>query len=467
MQPALTRFAALTAVAVLALGGCEEGAVNDDDNFFVLTFRTSVDTGGTQGNGPSTRPMIAGDGGFIVFQSRATNFVAGDTNGRIDIYRKEIATNTVVRVSVEDPNADALVDGDNANADCENARITPDGRYVVFESIADDLVLGDNATTLDVFRRDMQTGTTLRISVDTAQATANGASRNASISDDGRFVVFESLATTLVAGDVNGVSDIFVRDTLFNVTTRVSVSTAGVAGTLASRNPDISGDGTTVVFESDAINLVTGDTNAVVIPVSPGTDIFARDWQAVAPVTARVSVEGPGNIDGNTVDLDNANGNSQNPRVSGDGRYVTFLSTAFDIVPNDSNARVDVFVRDRILGTNARASSSSAGTEGSQDCFGAAISGDGRWVAFQTTAPDLVGNDTNNASDIFLRDLVLGTTIRVSVATYGIESAPFFDNFNPSLTSNGRLVTFNSSAPNLAPNDSNGTFDIFVRGPLY
>jgi Tol biopolymer transport system component len=468
MKPGLSRFAALAAASVLALGGCEDGAVNDDSNFFVLTFRTSVDAGGTQGNGPSTRPMISADGRFIAFQSRATNFVPDDTNGRIDIFRKEVSSNTVVRVSVEGPAGDVEVDGDNANADSENPRITPDGRYIVYESMADDMVPGDNQSTLDIFRRDMETGTTIRISVDTAGATANGHSRNAAISDDGRYVAFESLATNLVANDTNVVSDIFVRDTLFNVTTRVSVSTAGVQGLSSSRNPDISGDGLVVVYESDSNNLVTGDTNAVVgPPVVIGTDIFARYWQSVAATTTRVSVEGPGNIDGNTLDLDNANGNSQNPRVSRDGRYVTFLSSASDIVANDSNGRVDAFVRDRGLSTTTRASSSSVGTEGSQDCFGASISGDGRWVAFGTTAPDLVGNDTNNASDIFLRDLVLGTTIRVSVATYGIESQPFFDSFNPSLTSDGRFVTFNSSAPNLAPNDSNGTFDIFVRGPLY
>lgn len=461
MKPGFARVMAGAAFASLLTAGCTDGAVNDDENFFVLTFRTSVDTGGVQGNGPSIRPMMTADGRYIVFQSRATNFVANDTNGRIDIFRKDLQTGAIIRVSVEHPtDPDATADNDNVNSDCENARITPDGRYVVFESEAQDLVPNDSPGTLDVFRRDIEGGTTIRISVDTAGNTSNGDSRNAAISNDGRYVIFESLATNLVPTDTNGVSDIFIRDTEFNVTTRVSVSTAGAQALDASFNPDISGDGLIAAFDSAASNLVTGDTNGT-------SDVFVRDWQSVAPITLRASVEGPGNLDGNTLDLDNADGVSTNPRLSGNGSRVVYLSSAPDIVPNDSNARIDVFVRDLILSASARASSSSQGTEGSQDCSAATISADGRWVAFQTNAPDLVGNDTNNASDIFLRDLFLGTTIRVSVATYGRESQPFFDSFNSSLSSDGRFVTFNSSAPNLAPNDSNGTFDIFVRGPLY
>lgn len=466
MKPGIPRTSAGAALALLLLAGCE-GAVNDDENFIVLTFRSSLDSGGVQANGPSERPMFSADGRFIVFQSRASNLVAGDTNGRIDIFRKDLQTGQIVRVSVEDPAGDPTADGDNSNGDSSNPRISPDGRFVVFQSIADDLVVGDSNTLSDVFLRDMDSQQTLRISEDTGAGNANGASSSPALSGDGRFVVFESTASDLIPTDGNGVSDIFVRDTLFNVTTRVSVGSGGESNA-ASFTPDISGDGLVVAFASLATNLVIGDTNASVgPPIVLGIDVFARDWQSVTPTTERVSVEGTGNIDGITTDLDNANGDSAGPRLSEDGRYVVFLSSAFDIVPNDSNSRVDVFVRDRTLGTTARASVSSQNTEGSQDCAGATISTDGRWAAFQTSAPDLVGNDTNNATDIFLRDLILGVTIRVSVATYGVESSPFFDSFNPSLTADGRLVTFNSSAPNLAPNDSNGTFDIFVRGPLY
>jgi len=460
MIPGVARIAAGAALALVVLAGCE-GAVNDDENFIVLTFRTSLDTAGAQANGPSERPVITADGRFVAFESRATNLVPGDTNGRTDIFRKDLQTGVIVRVSVEDPtNPDVVADGDNANGNSARPRISPDGRFVVFESLADDLVLGDSNGFSDVFLRDLDTSETFRISVDTGNSNADQPSFNPGVSDDGRYVVFESSASDLVPSDFNGLTDIFVRDTLFNVTTRVSVSTGGTEANQPCINPDLSGDGLIVAFESTAANLVTGDSNGV-------SDVFARDWQSVTPTTERVSVEGPGNIDGNTADLDNADGPSSLPRLSNDGRYVAFLSGAFDVVPNDSNARVDVFVRDRSLSVNTRTSVSTQNTEGSQDCSAPAISTDGRWIAFQTTAPDLVGNDTNNASDIFLRDTVLLTTVRISVATYGVESAPFFDSFNPSLTGDGRLVAFNSSAPNLAPNDSNGTFDIFVRGPLY
>lgn len=466
MKPGTVRFFAITLLASLSLAGCE-GSVNDDSNFIVLTFRSSLDSAGAQANGPSERPVITPDGRFLVFESRATNLVTGDTNGRIDIFRKDLSTGAVVRVSVEDPSdPDFVADGDNVNANSTGPRMTPDGRFVVFECDASDVVPNDDLTTMDVFRRDLQTGETIRISVNTAGATSNGDSQNASISGDGRYVAFESDASNLVAADGNLVSDIFIRDTQENVTTRVSVSTTLQESADHCLNPDISNDGFIVVFESAASNLVTGDFNFV-DPANPGTDIFARDWQSISPVTERVSVEGPGNIDGVTGDLANANGESTDARLSTDGRFVVFNSSAFDIAPNDSNGRIDVFIRDRSTGLNARASVSSQNTEGSQDCLGATISLDGRWVAFETSAPDLVGNDTNNANDIFLRDSVLGTTIRISVATYGVEAVPFFDSFNASLSGDGRMVAFNSSAPNLAPNDSNGTFDVFVRGPLY
>ncbi len=490
MSSPFLRSACATAL-VLSLAGCK-GATNDDENFFVLTFRASLSATGGQGTGPSTNPDMTPDGRYVVFESRAADLVPGDTNGKSDIFRKDLSTGEIVRVSIEDPsNPDGIdADGENANDNSRNPTISADGRFVAFESDANDLVLGDTNGTTDIFIRDMSISTllthTFRVSIEDPtnpdglgdDENANEASLKPDISDDGRYVAYESDAPDLIVSDTNGKRDIFVRDTLFDVTTRVSEDTAGNEANDESFNASISGDGSVVAFDSKASNLI-----AAGLDINDDRDVFVRNWLSPTPTTTRVSVEDNGTValpldldgdaggDGDNPGTDGVPNDafSSNPKLSGDGRFVVFVSTAADLVLADGNGTGvgDVFVRDRVLNTTRRVSVSTQGSEASLGGGAPDISRDGRWVVFQSSSPDLVLGDTNNAVDVFLRDTVQNTTIRISLATYGVETSPFFSSASPTISNDGRFVTFVSNAPNLAPNDSNGTFDVYVRGPLY
>jgi len=448
-------------LGLLLLAGCK-ASTNDDSNFIVLTARVSLGPSGTEPVGPSDNSRVTPDGRYIVFESRAPNLVIGDTNGKRDIFRRDLATGEVLRINVES-NApgfdDGLVDGDNANDDGLAPSISSDGRYIVFESNANDLVPDDFNGVRDIFLRDVTLGVTTRISLDPGGFEVFDPSRHASISYDGRYIAFESDSDAIVLSDFNGTTDVFVRDTLFNVTTRVSVTSGGGQSNGASLNGVISGDGGSVAFDSFASNLVTNDINGE-------RDIFIRTWLSPSPDTIRASVEATGDpdLDGDT---DNANGASSQPTISADGRFVAFVSLATDMVAGDNNGVEDIYVRDILLATNERVSVTAQGGEPFDPCLAPTISGDGRFVTFQSGSPDLVLGDTNNADDIFLRDIVANSTIRISLATYGVQSSTFLPSRNPFISHDGRFVVFTSFASNLAPNDVNGAPDIFMRGPLY
>ncbi|MCS6908422.1 MAG: hypothetical protein RML93_11150, partial [Anaerolineales bacterium] len=292
--------------------------------------------------------------------------------------------------------------GSVGNGGSINPSLSADGRYVAFESSAPDLVLGDTNGKWDIFVRDRQTGTTKLVSTGFGLlGPANGNSFNSAISADGRYVAFESIASNLVPGDTNNKRDIFVRDLQTNTTGRVSVSTGGSQANDHSYNPAISADGRYVAFWSDASNLVPNDTNGV-------SDIFVHDRQTGE--TRRVSVSSTG-VQANMV--------SYFPSISADGRYVAYNSIASNLVSGDSNGEFDVFVHDLTNSQTQRISVSSDGTQGNGSSLQPKISGNGRFVAFQSYATNLVNNDTNGRLDVFVRDLQTGTTERVSVDSFG------------------------------------------------
>jgi Tol biopolymer transport system component len=231
---------------------------------------------------------------------------------------------------------------------------------------------------------DRLTGQTTRVSVASDGAQGNGDSECPSISADGRYVAFASLASNLVPGDTNGRMDIFVHDRLTGQTTRVSVASDGTEGNGDSGFPSISADGRYVAFASLASNLVPGDTN--------GTwDVFVHD--RLTGQTTRVSVASGGA---------QGNGDSRFPSISADGRYVAFQSYASNLVPGDTNGVLDVFVHDRLTGQTTRVSVASDGTQGDSYSFGSSISADGRYVAFASYASNLVPGDTNGWADVFV-----------------------------------------------------------------
>jgi hypothetical protein len=400
------------------------------------TERVSVDSSGAEGNDESERASISADGRYVSFSSGADNLVPGDTNRYPDVFVHDRQTGVTERVSVDSS-------GVEGNYVSNRASISADGRYVAFGSGADNLVPGDTNGYWDVFVHDRQTGVTERMSVDSSGVEGNNWSLCASISADGLYVAFDSEADNLVPGDTNWRWDVFVHDRQTGLTERVSVDSSGAQGSNTSKRPSISADARYVAFESSADNLVTGDTNGT-------KDIFVHDRQT--GVTERVSVDSSG-----------AQGNhsSSYPFISADARYVAFDSYAKNLVLGDFNNYGDVFVHDRQTGVTERVSVDSSGVEGIDDSFYSPISADGRYVAFTSKADNLVPSDTGRAGDVFVRDRQTGVTERVSVNSLGAEG----NNWSAAaaISADGRFVAFQSEASNFVAGDTNGEWDVFVH----
>ena len=358
------------------------------------TTRVSVASDGTQGNDHSGGSLISAGGRFIAFNSNASNLVAGDTNGEGDVFIHDRETGATTLVSLSSSGAQAS----NSVGVCG---LSNDARFVAFSSYATDLVAGDTNWTSDVFVRDRQSGTTMRVSVDTAGAQASGDSGSCTLSADGRIVAFHSLASNLVAGDTNNAADVFVHDRQTGSTTRVSVASGGGQANADSAyyGVGLSADGRFVTFDSEASNLVAGDTNNV-------RDVFVRDRQSGA--TTRESVGEGGAQSG---------GGSYAGSISEDGHLVAFLADASNLVAGDTNNETDVFVHDHLRGTTIRASVESARAQANQRSQSPEISAGGRFVAFDSYSSNLIAEDTNRASDVFVHDLQSGATTRVSGGT--------------------------------------------------
>lgn len=263
------------------------------------------------------------------------------------------------------------------------------------------------------------------------------------ISGDGRVVAFDSVATTLVPNDTNKDDDVFVHDRNTSTTERISVSTAGEQGNDSSGRPSVDGDGNLVAFDSNARNLVVGDNNKLM-------DVFVRD--RTADTTERISVSS---------DEKQGDGSSNSPSISDDGRYVAFISTSSNLVPDDTNGTNDVFVRDLVAGTTELESVASDGTIGNSSSTGVGISADGRWVSFSSFANNLVPGDTNDSFDVFLHDRQTGDTQLISQNSD--EQLGDQSSFSSNVSADGRSVVFYSNATNLLPDDTNERSDAFVR----
>ena len=308
---------------------------------------------------------------------------------------------------------------------------------------------------------------TERVSVDSAGAQADWDSGYPSLSADGRFVAFGSLADNPVLHDTNGSSDVFVHDRQTGATERVSVDSAGGQSDSDTYGPaGISADGRYVLFSSVANNLVPNDTNGA-------TDVFVHDRET--GVTERVSVDSSGG---------QADGNSYSAALSADGRYVVFVSSAANLVAGDANdfcsdppavnrrTCVGIFLRDRQTGATERVSVNSLGLPADGDSDSPTISTDGRFVAFTSKADNLGvdGTSTSNAcygyavypdiahhcADVVVHDRETGVTEIVSVSPAGIGANG--DSSGPSLSADGRVVAFESYADNLVQNSNPNAF---------
>jgi Tol biopolymer transport system component len=286
------------------------------------------------------------------------------------------------------------------------------------------------------------TGTTERVSVPSTGGEADGDSYGPSISADGRYVAFTSSASNLTPGDRNDDLDVFVRDRVGRSTMLASAGPQGAMGDGPSMAPSISADGRFVAFESDAGSLVAGDTN--------GTgDVFIHDF--VADVTRRISVAG---------NEQQTESPSFGAAISADGSSVAFESFSSRLVPDDTNGALDVFVADVASGAITRVSLASDGGQADDRSYSPSISSDGRMVAFSSFATNLVGDDTNRLLDVFLRRRDQQTTTRLSVGPDGAEGDGL--SFAPVVSADGAQVVFSSEASNLVRDDSNATRDVFV-----
>lgn len=404
--------------------------------------RISIAGDGAQANADSYEASISDDGGIAAFRSNAANLVADDTNDWTDVFVRDLAAGTTIRVSLQPDGSETpaysrlpSVSDDGGIVAFEGrvatsgvtltavydatagtvehllprevnggpgtpvtARLQPavsgDGRFVAFHSKStfqgaypasvrppDD----DNNVTFDVFVFDISSDPRPpleRVSRDSSGDEGRGDSASATLSDDGSAVAFHSYADDLVADDLNGSEDVFVRFRDAGVTLMASRTPSGTPGNGDSLRPFVSGDGNFVAFRSQASDLVAGDTNG-------HWDIFVRDL--TTDTTERISVAS----DGTQADHD-----SFEPGLSDDGRFVVFRSMAANLVPGDANARADVFVHDRDTGATARVSKPVTG-ESDGHSYSPVISGDGAWIAFESDATNLVAEDTNDARDIF------------------------------------------------------------------
>ncbi len=401
------------------------------------TTRVSVASDGSQGNDNSWLAAISADGRYVAFMSDASNLVSGDSNNARDIFLRDRQSSQTTRISVSSS-------GSQGNDHSFYPVISSDGRYVAFESRASNLVSGDTNSKSDVFVHDRQTGQTTRVSVASDGSQGNSDSSRPAISADGRYVVFLSDASNLVAGDTNGAQDVFVHDRQMGQTTRVSIASDGSQGNGHSSATAVSADGRYVAFTSIASNLVSGDTNGK-------WDVFLHDRQTSQ--TTRISV---------TSDGSQGYDSSFYPAISTDGRYAAFGSYANNLVNGDTNNDPDVFVHDRITSQTIRVSVASDGSQASASGKSLlSISDGGRYVAFGSLANNLVSGDTNDKVDVFVHDRQTGQTSRVSITSD--ESQGNSDSSDPLLSADGRYIAFASLANNLVSGDTNGVYDIFVR----
>ena len=339
-------------------------------------------TPGTAGDMHSYVPFVSRDGRHVGFSSYAGNLVANDTNRApedpftgSDVFLRDRSTTLLARVSVGQ-------DGTQGDGNSAGFSTTPDGRLVVFDSFATNLVAGDTNDASDVFLVDRTVGTIERLSVSSAGVAGDGGSGEATVSEDGRFVAFSSVATNLVAGDTNGVSDVFIHDRFTHETERVATGATNVG------LPRISADGRTVVFTgpgTGAAGGLIGVQEVFVLEVASGRveQVHVRDDGAIADGLVLITYVGP--------------------TISADGRFVAFVSAATNLVAGDTNGVPDVFVVDRMTHHIELISESADGVLANGGSGDAWISDDGTAVAFASGATNLGPGGSNGTSDIFVR----------------------------------------------------------------
>ena len=528
------------------------------DNVAHNTTLVSVNTNGTGGGNQNSYPAaISTNGQFVLFESSASDLVANDTNNATDVFIRDLVNNTTTLVSVS-------TNGGVASGGSHDPVMTPDGRCVTFVSTAADLVEGDTNNIPDVFVRDLQAGTTSWVSLGstaTNPLTWLSSSESPEITPDGRYVIFYSSATNLVP-NVTTTGELYVRDLLAGTTIWASTNARAIAKSVFGSsnvvccNFSISDDGQFVAFEACTNPVVNWATTGIILrhSLQSGlTDIIATNAYAPRLPTElvhdlSVSPDGrfiayaAGNPATNSiylwdassgtstlvsVSVDNltpAVGFSDAPVISSNGQFVSFLSSATNLVTNALTGEFHFYVRDMLAGASqlmdvdanglgagvnfmAVPSMSADGSlvafdcanilsdnrhryrdlflrhvatganelisaaypglasqtpDGSSGISSVSVDSNGLLVAFSSDADDLVVGDTNGYPDVFVHELDSGTNILVSVNTNGNASGDGCS-YEPAISGDGRFVAFSSWADDLVADDTNLDMDVFVR----
>lgn len=400
--------------------------------------RVSVSNSEAEGNNISLLGFPTNGGRYVLFSSEADNLVPGDTNDAFDVFVRDTISNTTTLIS-RDSN------GNIANDLSVGAAITPLGRFVLFYSNASDIVTGDTNNATDGFLRDVLTNTTIRVTVGTGGTQANDSSTPSAISAGGRYITFSSSADNLVANDTNGLTDCFLYDRISNTTIRL-VTPAAPNPDGPCTEPTVTEDGQFVAFVSNATNLVPNDTNNK-------NDVFVMNVNTRE--IRRVSVSSFG---------EEGDDNSYTPVIalSEGGYIVAFRSEATNLVFNDDNFDADIFIHHIASGETTVESTAPDGNPANGDALSVDMSIDGKWLFFISDATNLVPDDTNLASDAFMRSLELDATIRISTDATGIQAAGTTIHVDGS--DNGAYAAISSIAANLVPGDTNGQYDVFLIG---
>lgn len=387
-------------------------------------------------DGDSIQVSISGDGSRIVFASVNTHLIQNDGNFSRDVFLYERKTRAVSRISVDSA-------GNQVVGNCWQPSISGDGDHVVFSSSSTVLTSPPPMNgTQHIYMHTISTGETIFISESTSGTESDDASEEPDVSADGRYVVFRSYSDVLDTKDTNGLTDIYLRDTIANSTKVLTLAPTELASNGDSRNASISNDGRYVFLTSTGSNLISVDTNGK-------EDAFLVDRQNLT--TSRIS---------KGLSMAESNGETTGGVISGDGDYVFFISDATNLTTDTTGGTKQLFSYHIPTGTVELVSRDSEGTIADEDVVDVVCSDDGRFVVFVTNARNFNAEPSRYYYDVYQRDLSTGTTTRISIRPDGGQAEAHSE--FPAISGNGRYLGFQTISGNLAPPDLDGFRDILL-----
>lgn len=429
--------ALLATAAVLALTGAMLPGLAAAELAEHETQLVSRSNTGAVGNGYSQIAVPSGDGRYVAFVSNASNLHPDDTADD-DVYVRDVQTGTTELVSRNTA-------GTKSNGHSFAPGLSADGRYVAFTSVATNLHADDTDTVADVYVRDRVTGDTSLISRSSTGAKGNGSSNSPSLTADGRYVAFASIATNLHPDDSDLGSDVYLHDRVGGTTSLISLSNTGANSNGDAVAPEISSDGSAVAFVSRATNLHPDD---------PDTALDVYVHRMLSQTTALVSRNNGGA---------KGNADSYGPAMSADGTLIAFPSSSTNLDPADGDDLTDIYLHDSTEGSTALASRATSGAKSDGSSYGPSLSADGTQLAFTSLGANLDPADGDFLFDVFVRDLDEGATTLVSRTSGANGAKGNSHSLFSTISANGENVAFESDASNLAVDDGNNNRDVFVR----